>query len=95
MQFTAFMHQPQHFPEFWSNSFSTAISKQQVHHTFVQETIRNVAQASNTGLELLDGLPIDEVTKHAFSQLGENGIIRSAENHFCSECTYDYKPTAD
>lgn len=83
------------FSEFWSNSFSTAISRRQVHHTFVQETIRNVAQASNTGLELLDGLPIDEVTKHAFNQLGENGIIRSAENHFCSECTHDYKPTAD
>jgi hypothetical protein len=61
----------------------------------VQETIRNVVQASNTVLELVDGLPIDEVTKHAFNQLGENGIIRSAENHFCSECTHDYKPTAD
>jgi hypothetical protein len=46
-------------------------------------------------LELLDGLPIDEVTKHAFNTLGENGIIRSAQNHFCSECTQDYKRAAD
>ena len=27
--------------------------------------------------------------------MGENGIVRSAENHFCSECTHDYKQTAD
>ena len=46
-------------------------------------------------MELADGLPIDDVTRHAFNLLGENGVIRSAENHFCSECTQDYKETAD
>jgi len=83
------------FAEFWNETFQTKVSRRQVWHTFVQETIRKVAQASNTALELKDGLPIDEVTKHAFQQLGENGIVRSAENHFCSECTHDYKQTAD
>jgi hypothetical protein len=83
------------FAEFWSETFQTKVSRRQIWHTFVQETIRKVAQASNTALELKDGLPIDEVTKHAFQQLGENGIVRSAENHFCSECTHDYKQTAD
>jgi len=46
-------------------------------------------------LELADGLAIAEVTKQAFIQLGENGIIRNAENHFCSECTHEYKATPD
>jgi hypothetical protein len=61
----------------------------------VQETIRRVAQSSGHTLELMDGLPIDEVTKHAFLSLGEEGVIRSAEDHFCSECTHDYQGTAD
>jgi hypothetical protein len=46
-------------------------------------------------LELKDGLPIDDVTKHAFLSLGEKGVLRSAENHFYSDCTHDYKNTAD
>ena len=46
-------------------------------------------------MEIQDGLPIDEVTKHAFVQLGEQGIIRSAGNHSCSECTHTYKRVAD
>ncbi|TFK32970.1 hypothetical protein BDQ12DRAFT_572305, partial [Crucibulum laeve] len=50
---------------------------------------------SNTSLELLDGLPINDVTRHAFSVLGENGVIRNAEDHSCDECTHKYKRTAD
>jgi hypothetical protein len=46
-------------------------------------------------LELPDELPIAEVTKHAFISLGEGGVIRSAEDHFCSECTHTFKHTAD
>ena len=83
------------FAEFWNDTFQTKVSRRQVWHTFVQETIRKVAQGSNTALELKEGFPIDEVTKHAFQQLAEEGIIRSAENHFCSECTHNYKATAD
>src|SRR6202040_2214733 len=60
-----------------------------------QESIRNVAKSSGQSLELKDELPIEEVTKHAFMLLEEDGVIRSAENHFCSECTHDYKRTAD
>src|ERR1700719_102501 len=55
----------------------------------------SVAKSSGQSLELKDELPIEEVTKHAFMLLGEDGVIRSAENHFCSECTHDYKRTAD
>jgi hypothetical protein len=89
------------FAEFWNDTFWTVetgckkLSRRQTWHAYVQESIRQVAQASQYTLELADGLPIDDVTRHAFNLLGENGVIRSAENHFCSECTQDYKETAD
>ena len=90
------------FAEFWNDSFwstqehnSRKISRRQIWHTYVQESIRRVAKASDQSLELLDELPIAEVTKHAFISLGEEGVIRSAEDHFCSECTHTFKQTAD
>jgi len=90
------------YAEFWNDTFwstqnpqSRKISRRQVWHAFVQESIRRVAGASKHTLELEDKLPIDQVTKEAYNQLGEKGVIRSAENHFCSECTHDFKHTAD
>ena len=46
-------------------------------------------------MELKDGLPIEDVTTEAFAQLGDNGLIRAAHEHTCSECTQSYKSTAD
>ena len=90
------------FAEFWNDTFWSTqennmrkISCQQIWHTYVQESIRRVAKFSGHSLELLDELPIEEVTKHAFLSLGEGGVIRSAEDHFCSECTHVYKRVAD
>jgi len=42
-----------------------------------------------------NGIPINEVTKQAFIQLGDSGVIRNACNHSCSECIHEYKKTAD
>jgi hypothetical protein len=61
----------------------------------IQESIRTIAATSNVNLVLQDGLPIHEVTKEAFELLGENGIIRAADQHACSECTHKYKRKAD
>jgi CxC5 like cysteine cluster associated with KDZ transposases len=90
------------FAEFWNESFWKTqeitvrkVTRRQTWHAFVQETIRNVAKSSQHTLELPDGLGIEDLTKCAFQILGENGVIRSAENHFCSECTHDHKGTAD
>jgi hypothetical protein len=90
------------YTEFWNNSFWTTqdvrcqkISRRQVWQAFVQESIRMVAAKSQLNLELRDGLAIDEVAKEAFEVLGENGIIRAADMHACSECTHTYKRTAD
>lgn len=90
------------YTEFWNNSFGKTkagiqkkITRRQVWQAFVQESVRSIAAASNQNLELQDGLAIDEVTKEAFSLLGDNGIIRAADKHACSECTQPYKKFAD
>src|ERR1700689_4386928 len=90
------------FAEFWNNTFwssqktqSRKISRRQVWHTFVQESMRMIAKSSGVTLEMENGIPIQEVTKQAFIQLGENGVIKCAQNHSCSECTHEYKETAD
>ena len=80
---------------FGSEQSSKKISRRHVWQAFVQESIRKVASVSGFDLELPDKLSIDEVTKQAYGILGEKGIIRSADNHACSECTHDYKSEAD
>jgi len=87
------------YTEFWNSCFDMngngRVSRRQVWQAFVQESIRLVASASDTHLTIMDGLSIDEVTKEAYSVLGENGFIRSADQHSCPECTHKYKRSAD
>jgi hypothetical protein len=71
------------------------LSRRHIWQTFVQESIRSIARSSGVDLELEDGIALDQVTKQAFSILGDQGIIRAADNHHCSECTQTYKPQAD
>ncbi len=40
-------------------------------------------------------MDINEVTKEAFNILGENGLIRAADQHSCPQCTQKYKATSD
>ena len=90
------------FAEFWNDTFwssqktqSRKISRRQIWHTFVQESIKTVAKPSGVTVEMPNGISIEEVTKQAFIQLGDSGVISSAHNHSCSECTHEYKETAD
>jgi nitrate/TMAO reductase-like tetraheme cytochrome c subunit len=90
------------YTEFWNNNFSEtqSVSYQPISHchiwqAFVQESIHTISAASNIHLELKDGLAIDEVAKEAFEILGQNGVIRAADQHACSECTHKYKKRAD
>ena len=90
------------FTEFWNNTSwrfhggnAKKLTRRQVWQSFVQESIRSIAAVSNTNIELQDGLKIDEVTKEAFEILGENGIIRAADQHACDECTQPYKSAVD
>jgi hypothetical protein len=54
-----------------------------------------VASSSDTNLTLRDNLAINDVTSEAFTILGENGVLRSANYHECPECTHTYKATGD
>jgi hypothetical protein len=90
------------YTEYWNNTFQKnglehfkVITRRQVWQAFIQETIRSIAATSNEDLVLQDGLAIDEVTKEAFAVLGNNGVIAAASQHSCSECTHEYKRTAD
>ena len=57
--------------------------------------MRIVAKSSGVTLEMENDIPIAQVTKNAFIQLGDNGVIKCARNHSCSQCTHKYKETAD
>jgi len=57
--------------------------------------MRTVAKSSEVTLEMENGIPIEGVTKQAFIQLGDNGVIKNAQNHSFSECTHKYKETLD
>jgi hypothetical protein len=85
------------FTEYWNMNYGhfQVLSRHHVWQAFVQESVRRLAKASNTVLELPEKLDIDEVTQEAFKRLGENGILRCAEGHACDECTWDFKATAD
>ena len=38
---------------------------------------------------------IEEVTQSAFMILGQGGVIQSAENHSCAECSQPYQAQSD
>jgi CxC5 like cysteine cluster associated with KDZ transposases len=89
------------YMEFWNSSFwesqessARKISRRHIWQSFVQESVQKVAAASGLDVEIADRLPIDEVTKKAFEILGEQGLIRSADGHSCSECTHNYIATS-
>lgn len=89
---------PSAYAEYWNNTYgtdSTSLSRAHMWQAFVQESLRTIAAESNTDLELDDALDIKEVTAQAFSLLGENGMIRAADQHACSECTQEYKEASD
>lgn len=86
----------------WNDSFwkhqsdgFNSISHRQIWQAFTQETIHTIAATSDYDLVLPDKLQIDEVTKEAFSVLGNDGLITAASQHSCTECTQEYKATPD
>ncbi|KDR65512.1 hypothetical protein GALMADRAFT_1364536, partial [Galerina marginata CBS 339.88] len=82
------------FAEYWNNTFgteSTSVVRRHIWQAFVQESLRTVAEESKINVEMDDALAIKDVTIEAFSILGENGIIRAADQHACPECTQEYK----
>jgi CxC5 like cysteine cluster associated with KDZ transposases len=86
------------YAEYWNNTFGTeqfSVTRRQIWQAFVQQSVRTIAEECGIDAEFDDGLNIREVTTQAFSLLGENGIIRAADQHACDECTQKYKKTSD
>ncbi|KAF8951729.1 hypothetical protein BDZ97DRAFT_1909735 [Flammula alnicola] len=80
------------YSQYWNITFGT---KSHIWQAFVQDSLRTIAAESKIDIELNDPLNIKEVTTQAFELLGEQGIIRAADHHACSECTQPYKKTSD
>jgi len=86
------------YSQYWNITYgtkSTNLSRAHIWQAFVQDSLRTIAAESSIDLELNDPLNITEVTTQAFDLLGEQGIIRAADQHACSECTQPYKESSD
>ena len=86
------------YSQYWNITYgtnSTNVSGAHIWQAFVQDSLRTIAAESKIDIELNDPLNINEVTTQAFEILGQEGIVRAADNHACSECTQPYKRTSD
>ena len=86
------------YSQYWNITYgtkSTNLSRAHIWQAFVQDSLHTIAAESKIDIELNDPLNITEVTTQAFELLGEQGIIRTADHHACSECTQPYKRTSD
>lgn len=87
------------YSEFWTNSYGKLsgfkVQRRQIWQAFMQESIRTLSQASNILFEVADNSSIQDLTHDAFAILGEQGGMRLADKHACSECTQEYKAVAD
>ena len=82
------------YVEYCNNTFGTeqiSSTHPQIWQAFVQQLVRTIAEECGIDAEFDDGLNIKEVTTPAYSLLGENGIIRAADQHACAECTQNIK----
>ena len=86
------------YAEYWNDTFGTeqiSVTCWQIWQAFVQQSVHTIAQECEIDAEFDDGPNIKEVTTQAYSLLGENGIIRAADQHACADCTQEYKKTSD
>ena len=67
------------YAEFWTNSYGKAIvfkvQRRQIWHTFIQESIHTLSQATNIHFEVTDNSSIQHLTHDAFAILGEQGGV--------------------
>jgi hypothetical protein len=75
---------------FFNHTYSSESFKVSCCHiwaAFVHESIRQVSDVCGFEFSIRDISSMDEVTQTAFTAFGNNGIIQSAENHSCDECS--------
>jgi hypothetical protein len=84
---------PTTYAQFWNVLYDSVkkVGRRHIWQAFVQESLRMQAAESKENFIIEDGLPIDDVTREAFTCLGNNGVITGAMQHVCNECTQKYR----
>ncbi|KAF9490882.1 hypothetical protein BDN71DRAFT_1521275 [Pleurotus eryngii] len=87
--------------KFWNFSFvkpnggTFKLGHQQVWKAFVEESIWQMAKFNKRQIVFEDNLFINALVAAAYIELGDNGVICSAEGHSCDECCHAFKDVAD
>ena len=71
------------------------LSQCHIWNAFVQESIREISVTSGIDFSIRDIASMEDVTQSAFAILGQSGVIQSAENHSCAECSQPYRAQSD
>jgi hypothetical protein len=71
------------------------LSRRHIWNAFVQESIREISVTSGIDFSIRDIASMEDVTQSAFAILGQSGVIQSAENHSCAECSQPYRAQSD
>ena len=84
--------------DYWNNTFGSSNSanrlklvRKHVWQAFVQESIQIVASSDDVDFKTPANLSIDDLTEKAFYELGNDGCMKAANDHSCSECTKPFK----
>ncbi len=98
----SFHASPNAYTQYWNNSFGlldsfhrTKLNRKHIWQSFIQESIRTIAETSKMKFEADSNMFIDNLIEHAFTILGSQGITQPAQEHSCSECTKPYKETVN
>ncbi|KAF9491408.1 hypothetical protein BDN71DRAFT_1498064 [Pleurotus eryngii] len=87
--------------EFWNFSFvkpnggTFKLGRRQVWKAFVEESIQQMGKFNKHQIVFEDNLSINALVAAAYIELGDNGVIHSAEGHSCDECCHAFKDVAD
>ena len=81
----------------WTNFFNDTysnegfeVSRRHIWAAFIKESIWQVSDVSEIDFSIQNISSIDEVTQATFTALGNNGVIQSAKNQSCDECSQPY-----
>ncbi|KAF9489325.1 hypothetical protein BDN71DRAFT_1512229 [Pleurotus eryngii] len=87
--------------EFWNFSFvkdsggTFKLGHCQVWKAFVEESIQQMAKFNKCQIVFEGNLSINALVAATYIELGDNGVIHSAEGHSCNECCHAFKDVAD
>ncbi|KAH6916215.1 hypothetical protein BKA70DRAFT_1419120 [Coprinopsis sp. MPI-PUGE-AT-0042] len=88
----------QSYTDYYNETFfpsSYPLSRRHVWQAVNQESVRMVAEDTNTSLTVAYSTSIDELVEYAYDEMGSTGKIAVADNHACMDCTHPWRSQAD